>query len=362
MYLPWFSDEDRKEAWDCRVSLLKAKEKPGYAPIDWLASLSRDHQMDIVIGHGIHLGRQVSHIKESHPECKWVQVVLTDPQELGRFKVYADPTTKGVKKGEAEVKLCQNADQIVAVGPKLDDIYSRFCGQGKVFPLIPGIFSDFCHIKHDIKEREVFHVLVFGPDDSEDFYLKGYDIAARAVALLKDEEHAFKLVLVGAPSGKEEQVKELLLNEGILPRQLIVRSANERKQLAEKFYEADLVIMPSRNEGFGLTALLALSAGLPVLVSCNSGLAHALEMVPFGKRVVVNSDHPSDHPSEWAKAIRRVRSMERKVRLKEASDLRKNYSETFKWEKQCSALIKKMHELVGECFLCHQTVTMEIEM
>ena len=51
-----------------------------------------------------------------------------------------------------------------------------------------------------------------------------------------------------------------------------MRSAKEREKLAEQFYEADLVIMPSRTEGFGLAALEALSAGLPVLVNGNSGL------------------------------------------------------------------------------------------
>ena len=348
MYLPAFSDDDKKAADKCRVRLLKAEEKPGYDPIDWLCSVPSDHQMNVVIGHGLHLGRQILHIKESHPNCKWIQVAHTDPEELSMFKTYTDPIAEGWKNLDAEVRLCRKADQIVAVGPKLTDTYARFCGKGKVIDLTPRIFSEFCHIKHDIKEREVFHVLVFGRDDSEYFYLKGYDIAARAVALLKDEEHAFKLVFDSAPSGKEEQVKKLLLNQGILPRQLIMRSAKERKQLAEQFYETDLVIMPARNEGFGLAALQALSAGLPVLVSRNTGLALALKDVPFGKSVVVNSDDPS----EWAKAIRGVRSMDRKVRLRQASDLRKNYSVTYKWEEQCSRLIKRMHDLLGECFLC----------
>ena len=99
--------------------------------------------------------------------------------------------------------------------------------------------------------------------------------------------------------------------------QLIVRSAKEREQLAPQFYQADLVIMPSRTEGFGLAALEALSPGHPVLVSGNSGLAEALEEVPFGTTIVVKSEDPA----EWAKAIREVRSKRKSVRLKEASVL-----------------------------------------
>ena len=116
--------------------------------------------------------------------------------------------------------------------------------------------------------------------------MKGYDIAARAVAeLCKHEPHLFKLVFVGAPKGEEEKVKEMLLKEGIAASQLIVRSYKEREELAAQFCEADLAIMPSRSEGFGLAALEALSAGLPVLVSGNSGFGDALKKLPFGSEL-----------------------------------------------------------------------------
>ena len=345
MYLPAFSSEDENEARKYGVHLLKAEEKPGYDPIDWLASVPSNHQMNVVIGHGIDLGKQVPHIKQSRPECKWVQVVHTDPEENGMFNSSDDAAAKGKKKHDAEIKLCQKADQIVAIGPKLAATYSRKYEGKKVLDLTPGIFSQFANIKQGINERTEFQVFIFGRGDSEDFHLKGYDIAARAVAELKDEKPPVKLVFVGAPNGKEEEVKGMLLKTGILPCQLIVRSAKERGQLAQQFSQADLVIMPSRTEGFGLAALEALSAGLPVLVSANSGLGGALEKVRFGGNVIVNSEDPA----EWAKAIRRVRSKYRNVRLKEAIDLRENYSETYNWEKQCNGLIKKIHELAGQC-------------
>ena len=94
MYLPLCSEEDERAAAEFRVHLLKAKKKPGYDPIDWLASVPKDHHIDIVIGHGICLGRQVLTIKEFRPGCKWIQVVHTDPEELAMFKDYADPLSK----------------------------------------------------------------------------------------------------------------------------------------------------------------------------------------------------------------------------------------------------------------------------
>ena len=119
MYLPQCSEEDKRAAAAHHVCVIEAEKIPGYDPIDWLATIQRDHQMDFVIGRGIRLGRQVPIIKRVHRECKWIQVVHTDPEELGMFKNDADSIAKGEKKHQAEVELCKLADEVVAIGPKL---------------------------------------------------------------------------------------------------------------------------------------------------------------------------------------------------------------------------------------------------
>ena len=45
------------------------------------------------------------------------------------------------------------------------------------------------------------------------------------------------------------------------------------------FREADLIVMPTCTEGFGLVALEAISAGFPVLVSSEFGITKALQSV-----------------------------------------------------------------------------------
>ena len=307
VYLPQCSEEDKRVAASHNVQLIKAEEMPGYDPVDWLSFLPESHSVDCVIGHGTALGRQVQCIKRQC-KCKWIQVVHTAPEELGMYKSYAASIWKGEKKHQDEVKLCEKADQVVAVGPKLAEAFSgylRACGKDQdVLNLTPGIFSEFADVKQATEERKTFSVLVFGRGDNEDFQLKGYDIAARAIAELKDEPQPYKLLFVGAPSGEEEKVKDLLLQQGIDRSQLTVRCFNEsREQLARLFCEVDLAIMPSRTEGFGLAALEALSAGLPVLVSGNSGLGEALQEVSFGPYCVVESEDPKD----WANAIRGAR-------------------------------------------------------
>ena len=342
VYLPQCSEEDKQVARDHNVRLIKAREMPGLEPNFWLSCLPEDHAVDCVIGHGAVLGRQVQILKRIHP-CKWIQVVHTAPEELGMYKSYADAISRGEKKHETEVKLCEKADQVVAVGPKLAEAFSgylRACGKDQdVLNLTPGIFSEFSDVKQATEERKTFSVLVFGRGDNEDFQLKGYDIAARAIAELKDEPQPYKLLFVGAPSGEEEKVKDLLLQQGIDRSQLTVRCFNEsREQLARLFREVDLAIMPSRTEGFGLAALEALSAGLPVLVSGNSGLGEALKEVPNGSNCVVKSKDPKD----WANAIRVVRKKNRKLRLREARLLQGEYAEMYSWQDHCNRLVERM--------------------
>ena len=347
MYLPQCSEEDKRAAAANNIHIIEAEEIPGYDPIDWLVTIPRDHQMDFVIGHGVHLGRQISLIKQVHQGCKWIQVVHTDPEELGMIKNYADSIAKGEKKHHAEVGLCKSADQVVTIGPRLAEAFSRYlrsCGKDQdVLNLTPGIFSEFADVTQAAEERGRFRVLVFGRGDSEDFYLKGYDIAARAIAeLCKHEPHLFKLVFVGAPKGEEGKVSEMLMKEGIRPSQLIVRSYMERGELAKQFFEADLAIMPSRSEGFGLAALEALSAGLPVLVSGNSGFGDALKELPFGWSCVVNSEEASD----WAKAIHTIHDKKRKLRLREAIKVRESYAEEYQWEGECGRLVERMLHII----------------
>ena len=125
-----------------------------------------------------------------------------------------------------------------------------------------------------------FQILLFGRRDEEDFLVKGFDLAAEAVASLDN----IKLVFVGAPEGELEEVKNRFLKCGIRATDLTVRSfLKDRQSLKRLFCEVDLVVMPSRTEGFGLTALEALSAGLPILVRRNSGFGEALSEVLFGQ-------------------------------------------------------------------------------
>ena len=344
VYLPQCIEEDKQVAASHNVQIVEAKKRPGLEPELWLSCLPEDHVVDCVVGHGAVLGRQVQIIKHHH-HCKWIQIVHTAPEELGMYKEYEEHISRGEDKHQVEVELCKLADQVVAIGPKLAEVFSGYlrpCGKDQdVLNFTPGIFSEFADVNQATEERKAFNVLVFGRGDNEDFQLKGYDIAAQAIAELKDT--TYKLVFVGATRGEEEKVAKKLVEQGIGPNQLRVRRFNEsREKLADLFCEVDLAVMPSRTEGFGLAALEALSAGLPVLVSKNSGFGEALKKVPFGLSCVLESEDPKD----WANAIRTVRCKDREMRLGEFDIVRGAYAKKYSWKEQCDKLVHKMRVII----------------
>ena len=337
-FLPQCSQEDKKLALRHNVKIVEATPLSGFEQLNWLCFPPEDLQVDIIVGHGVRLGKQAQIIKRSK-RCKWVQVVHTDPEELGMFKNYSDPISKGEEKHKTEVELCEMADHVVGVGPKLSEAfrsYLRSCQKDdNVVDFTPGVFEEFVAVKQAPSERLQSSVLVFGRGDVEDFELKGFDIAGKAVAELEDT----RLVFVGAPDGKHKEIVKLLTECGVPASRLRIRGfVQDRESLRRLFQEVDLVVMPSRTEGFGLTGLEALSAGLPVLVSRNSGFGKALHGVPFGSTYVVNSEEPAD----WTSAIKTILVKDRRSRLEEAKTLREFYGKKYNWAKQIKDLIDTM--------------------
>ena len=106
--------------------------------------------------------------------------------------------------------------------------------------------------------------------------------------------------------------------------------------------EVDLLIKPSRIEGFGISGLRAISADLPVLVGGNCGLGMALKKLPSGKQHVVESEDPQ----VWADKIREVRAKDPKARRLQSKDLRNDYMVSFSRETQYEQLVEKLFTMV----------------
>ena len=321
VFVPHGACEEKEKAAAAEkfVSIIEAEELMTCDSLVELFFPPDDLEIDVVIGHGMKLGQQAQKIRKSH-KCMWVQVVHTAPAELGMYKGYSNAITQSGVKNQREVSLCKIADLVMAVGPKLKGFYSDHLPHEKkkdVVEFTPGIMRELNGVELSPYENHEFQVLMFGRGDDEDFELKGYDIAARAFTSHELKNDSYHLTFVGAAPGKEDDFADKILRHKISKNQLSVEEyIKDRDGLKELLLRMDLVIMPSRTEGFGLTALEGLSAGLPVLAGHNSGFSKALQKVKFGEHYVVNSDKPED----WSKAIKKVRQKgEKKAARRDAT-------------------------------------------
>ena len=153
--LPNCSGEDRSSAKSHNVKLIEADKVPGVEPVLWLSSPPRNHIMDCIIGHGVPFGRLVPLIKKNpeYSHCKWIQVVHSAPEEEGIHKNISE----GEKMQKEEIQLCEMADQVITIGPKLAEAYKRylcpFKQEEKVFDLTPSVFSKFLEVEQATEER-----------------------------------------------------------------------------------------------------------------------------------------------------------------------------------------------------------------
>ncbi len=106
--------------------------------------------------------------------------------------------------------------------------------------------------------------------------LKGAAIAVEALAELSTRHPDAVLVIVGGPSGSEGvaelgRIHDLIDAHGLSERVRFV-SAQAHHVLSTYFRSADVVLVPSRSESFGLVALEASACGTPVVAANVGGL------------------------------------------------------------------------------------------
>jgi D-inositol-3-phosphate glycosyltransferase len=109
--------------------------------------------------------------------------------------------------------------------------------------------------------------------------LKNFSLLLRGTALACAQDSRFaeavEVRIAGGPSGDEpETIDELRRSAGELGIEDRVRflGAMPRERIASFYAAADLCVVPSRHESFGLVALEAMAAGLPVVATRTGGL------------------------------------------------------------------------------------------
>ena len=337
----YYNEYEERKAKEIGVTIVKAKKQPGFFDsIEWLNYPPADLKTDIVIGVGEQLGKVAQNWKMRY-QCKSIQFAGVIDWVLAYSETILDclrldSTDRRIKLFR---ELSLSADIPVAVGPKTaDKLSASLRSKGKqVFSFTPGIISELSGLTYTTKDGTNFRVLFVGGSNPDNFQEDGLELAAKTMAELNDK--SYHLICVGAGKETQQQFANFFHQSGVPRRQFEIRNLPQTdEEWKDLFGEVDLAIMPSGDEEFGWDALLALSAGLPVLVHEESGFGKALKDVEFGQAAIVDSDDPK----EWASSIKKIRKTDRKTRLGQAVSLRSNYDKKYSWSKQCGALVAMM--------------------
>jgi len=345
-FVPRHTEEQRKHARSLNIELVDAEDLSGYSPTELLGHPPECLSIDILLihSHGPGLGRQAQVIKKDK-KCKWAQVVHMISEEVNKFLENPDEYDDEHK---LQITLCEKADVIVAIGPKVADAYKRalrYSGKNeRVFQLTPGVFEELIGIRQVYEDDNVDKFVVLISGSSYYFRVKGCDIASKAVKLLNKPSYHLLVVLRPCEKVHVAEIYRALRREGIDSRQLAVRVSENHADWRRWLCEVNLVIKPSRTEGFGLSGLLAISADVPVLVSSYTGLGKVLEKLPSGPIHVVKSDDPQI----WADKIKEVREKGLHTGHLQAEELKNEYMKQFSWKEQCDQLVETFFEMVQQ--------------
>lgn len=132
--------------------------------------------------------------------------------------------------------------------------------------------------------------------------LKGVDVAVRALAACSHDDA--RLCIVGGASGREGQaevarVKDLIDELGLVDRVRFV-DPQPHHLLSTYYRAADITIVPSRSESFGLVALESAACGTPVVASAVGGLLTLVEHGHTG--YLVDGRDPAEY-AHWIDTI-----------------------------------------------------------
>ena len=174
--------------------------------------------------------------------------------------------------------------------------------------------------------------------------LKAPDVLLHAAARLLADEPALRarlqVLVVGAPSGsglaEPRQLQELAVSLGIAD---VVRFVPPQgpAALADHYRAADVAVVPSHNESFGLVALEAQACGTPVVAAAVGGLPTAVADGVSG--VLVDGHDPAD----YAAAIRKV--VEQREVLSVGA---RQHAECFSWDRTAGSLVEAYTAAMGE--------------
>lgn len=151
--------------------------------------------------------------------------------------------------------------KLFAISPEVRRSITAGCGMDSEV-ITNGIeTAKFKHREKDSSHGR-FHIVQVG---RLNYVIKGQDILLEAVSQLVSEGADIDLTFIG--EGDNRVDIEQFVAENALGDRVMLAGAKTQEYLYRHLSDYDLLVQPSRIEGFGLTAAEAMAAGVPVAVS-----------------------------------------------------------------------------------------------
>lgn len=147
--------------------------------------------------------------------------------------------------------------------------------------LDPYLNNQFNAVKNTLLRKKYFFtsedtvLLTLTRLSARDRY-KGYDVILEAMKNLVAKNKNIKYLLAGGSSSKEKMFIEELIIRYNLQKNVVLGGYIAENELAAHFAMADLYVMPSTKEGFGIVFIEAMYYGIPVIAGNKDGSTDAL--------------------------------------------------------------------------------------
>ena len=222
----------------------------------------------------------------------------------------------------------KHASAVVANSNGLRDLANEFDARFEI-PIIPnGV--DLELYKSKIRDETSPLLLSVG----RVVYQKGFDLAMRALAGIKDIEWTWHI----AGDGPQMEALQALAKALGIAKRVTFLGWQSRADLIEQYKKASLFLFPSRHEGMPNALLEAMASGLPVIATCIAGNE---ELVADGETGILV---PSEDVDALGVAIRKLLT-DGVLRQQMGLASRRRVEENYSWEstaKQYAILLEKV--------------------
>ncbi len=248
---------------------------------------------------------------------------------------------------QAECEVARHADRVVVASIDEQKQLVRFCGADPArISLVPcGVNLD---VFRPIDKQEARRQLGLRDDDRILLFvgriepLKGLDILLGAAAQVESDSDCFVLVVGGDGSTKEGEVPRLrhLASELGIAERVSFLGAVDHERLPLFYSAADVCVVPSFYESFGLVALEAMACGTPVVASRVGGLAGTVRDGETGYLI------PWRCPEPFAERLELLLDNEELRRAFGQSA--REFVERFRWDNVADATLALYQELIED--------------